>query len=153
VWLRSNAFDDGAAIPRQFTGEGEDISPPLDWNDPPAGTRSFVVLCDDPDAPSGTWHHWAAYDIPPECTGLPAAAAAQPAKQGFQQALNDFGKPGYGGPLPPRSDGPHRYRFYLLALSAGHLNVRKHPSCLQVEREARRHILAEAVLSGVYERR
>jgi Raf kinase inhibitor-like YbhB/YbcL family protein len=152
MWLRSSAFDDGAAIPRQFTGEGEDVSPPLDWKDPPAGTRSFVVLCDDPDAPSGTWHHWAAYDIPSECTGLPADAAAQPAKQGFQQALNDFGKPGYGGPFPPRSDGPHRYRFYLLALSAGHLDVRKDPSCRQVEHEARRHVLGEAVLSGVYER-
>jgi Raf kinase inhibitor-like YbhB/YbcL family protein len=153
VWLRSSAFDDGAAIPRQFTGEGEDISPPLVWNEPPAGTRSFVVLCDDPDAPSGTWRHWAAYDIPPECEGLPAGAAAQSVKQGFQQALNDFGKPGYGGPFPPRSDGPHRYRFYLLALSSRHLDVRKDPSCRQVEREARRHVLAEAVLSGVYERR
>jgi Raf kinase inhibitor-like YbhB/YbcL family protein len=152
VWLRSNAFDDGAAIPRQFTGEGEDVSPPLDWSDAPAGTRSFVVLCDDPDAPSGTWHHWAAYDIAPGCKELPVGAAAQPAKQGFQQALNDFGKSGYGGPFPPRSDGPHHYRFHLLALSAGHLDLRKDPSCLQVAREARRHVLAEAVLTGVYER-
>jgi Raf kinase inhibitor-like YbhB/YbcL family protein len=150
VWLKSSAFDDGAAIPRQFTGEGEDVSPPLDWSDPPSGTRSFVVLCDDPDAPSGTWHHWAVYDIPPGCNALPAAAAA--ARHGYRQALNDFGKPGYGGPFPPRSDGPHHYRFHLLALSAGHLEVRKDPSCHQVEREARRHLIAEAVLTGLYER-
>jgi Raf kinase inhibitor-like YbhB/YbcL family protein len=152
VWLRSSAFDDGTAIPRQFTREGEDVSPPLDWSDAPDGTRSFVVLCDDPDAPSGTWHHWAAYDIPPGCKGLSVGAATQSAKQGFHQALNDFGKPGYGGPFPPRSDGPHRYRFCLLALSAGHLEVRKDPSCRQVEREARKHVLAETVLTGVYER-
>jgi Raf kinase inhibitor-like YbhB/YbcL family protein len=152
MWLRSSAFHDGSAIPRQFTREGEDLSPPLDWSDAPAETRSFVVLCDDPDAPAGTWHHWAAYDIPVDCKGLPVGAAALAGKEGFQQALNDFGKPGYGGPYPPRSDGPHHYRFHLLALSAGHLEVRKDPTCRQVEREARRHLLAEAVLVGLYER-
>jgi Raf kinase inhibitor-like YbhB/YbcL family protein len=150
VWLRSDAFDDGAAIPRQFTGEGEDVSPPLGWSDAPSGTRSFAVLCEDPDAPSGTWHHWAAYDIAAGCKGLPAGVQA--GRQGFLQALNDFGKPGYGGPFPPRNDGPHRYCFHLLALSAGQLEVRRDPSCMQVEREARRHVLAEAVLTGIYER-
>jgi Raf kinase inhibitor-like YbhB/YbcL family protein len=152
VRLRSSAFGDGAAIPQQFSREGDDLSPPLDWSDAPAGTRSFVVLCDDPDAPSGTWHHWAAYDIPVNCKALPMGAAAHAAKEGFQQALNDFGQPGYGGPYPPRSDGPHHYRFHLLALSTGHLHVRKHPTCRQVENEARKHLLAEAVLVGVYER-
>jgi Raf kinase inhibitor-like YbhB/YbcL family protein len=149
VWLRSSAFDDGAAIPRQFTREGEDLSPPLDWNEAPGGTSSFVILCDDPDAPSGTWHHWAAYDIPVQCTGLPPGAAA---RTGFLQALNDFGQPGYGGPYPPRGDGAHHYLFHLLALSTGHLQVRKDPTCQQVEREARKHLLAEAVLAGLYER-
>jgi Raf kinase inhibitor-like YbhB/YbcL family protein len=152
VLLRSSAFDDGATIPRQFTREGEDLSPPLDWSEPPAGTRSFVVLCDDPDAPSGTWHHWAAYDIPVQRTELSTGAAAHAGRQDFQQALNDFGQPGYGGPYPPRSDGPHHYRFRLLALSTGHLEVRRRPTCLQVEHEARRHLLAEAVLVGLYER-
>jgi Raf kinase inhibitor-like YbhB/YbcL family protein len=152
VRLRSSAFDDGGAIPRRFTGEGDDMSPPLDWRDAPAATRSFVVLCDDPDAPLGTWHHWAAYDIPSDCAGLPDSAAARDGPAGFQQALNDFGKPGYGGPYPPRSDGPHHYRFRLLALSAPHLAVRKDPTCQQVEREARRHLLAETVLTGLFER-
>src|SRR5712672_3691272 len=75
--------------------------------DPPAPTRSFVVLCDDPDAPAGTWHHWAAYDIPAGRTGLPEDAARHNGKEGFMQALNDFGRSGYGGPCPPRSHGPH----------------------------------------------
>jgi Raf kinase inhibitor-like YbhB/YbcL family protein len=152
MWLRSSAFHDGAAIPRQFTREGEDLSPPLDWDDAPAETRSFVLLCDDPDAPAGTWHHWAAYDIPMECKALPVGAAAHARNQGFHQALNDFGKPGYGGPYPPRSDGPHHYLFRLMALSAGYLHVRKDPTCRQVESEARKHLLAEAVLVGLYER-
>jgi Raf kinase inhibitor-like YbhB/YbcL family protein len=152
VWLRSSAFDDGAAIPRQFTREGEDLSPPLDWNEAPPGTRSFVILCDDPDAPSGTWHHWAAYDIPVQRTELPPGAAAHAGEEGFPQALNDFGQPGYGGPYPPRGDGPHHYLFHLLALSTQHLQVRKAPTCLQVEREARKHLLAEAVLVGLYAR-
>jgi Raf kinase inhibitor-like YbhB/YbcL family protein len=152
MWLQSSAFDEGAAMPRQFTREGEDRSPPLEWKDSPAETRSFVILCDDPDAPSGMWHHWAAYDIPVQRTELPTGAATQAASHGFQQALNDFGQPGYGGPYPPRNDGPHRYRFHLLALSVAHLDVRKNPSCQQVEREARKHLLAEAILTGTYER-
>lgn len=150
--LNSTAFDDGAAIPRQFTGEGGDVSPPLHWSEVPEGTASFVVLCEDPDAALGAWHHWAAYDIPADRDGLPPGAAAKAAQEGFQQALNDFGKPGYGGPLPPRSDDPHHYCFHVLAVSAGHLQVRRRPSCLQVEREARRHLLGEAVLTGLYGR-
>jgi Raf kinase inhibitor-like YbhB/YbcL family protein len=66
--LVSSAFADGAAIPRRFTCDGENLSPPLQWSDAPAGTRSFALLCDDPDAPGGTWHHWAAYDLPPTVT-------------------------------------------------------------------------------------
>jgi len=111
-----------------------------------------VVLCDDPDAPAGTWHHWAAYDIPAGRTGLPEDAARHNGKEGFMQALNDFGRSGYGGPCPPRSHGPHHYHFRLLALSTDHLRVRKNPPYRDVEREARRHLLAEAVLVGLYER-
>ncbi|HEY4773240.1 MAG TPA: YbhB/YbcL family Raf kinase inhibitor-like protein, partial [Xanthobacteraceae bacterium] len=74
--LSSSAFGDGAVIPRQFTCDGEDVSPPLAWSEAPAQTRSFVLLCDDPDAPGGTWHHWAAYDIPAERRSPPHAGAA-----------------------------------------------------------------------------
>jgi Raf kinase inhibitor-like YbhB/YbcL family protein len=150
--LRSSAFSDGAAIPRRFTCDGEDVSPPLQWSDEPAGTRSFVLLCDDPDAPAGTWHHWAAYDVPADRTTLPEGAGQGGGKEALKHAVNDFGRPGYGGPCPPRGHGPHHYHFRLLALSTDRLPVRKHPSCRDVEREARKHLVAEAVLVGLYGR-
>jgi Raf kinase inhibitor-like YbhB/YbcL family protein len=149
--LKSSAFSDGAAIPRRFTCEGENLSPPLQWSDAPAGTRSFTLLCDDLDAPAGTWHHWAAYNIPIERTALPDGAG-RPGQAGLMQAINDFGRLGYGGPCPPRSHGPHHYRFRLLALSTDYLSVRKNPSCPDVEREARKHLIEEAILTGSYER-
>jgi Raf kinase inhibitor-like YbhB/YbcL family protein len=96
--LVSSAFADGAAIPRRFACDGENLSPPLQWSGAPEATRSFVLLCDDPDAPAGTWHHWAVYDIPPAVTEF-AVNAAQIAE--MKQAVNDFRKVGYGGPCPP----------------------------------------------------
>ena len=150
--LTSTAFADGTAIPRRHTCDGEDLSPALAWSDVPAGVRSFVILCDDPDAPGGTWHHWAAYDIPASQSALAPGAAQQAGKQGFKQATNDFQRIGYNGPCPPHRHGPHHYHFRLLALSIDHLPMRKHPSCHDVERGARKHVLAEAVLVGLYER-
>jgi Raf kinase inhibitor-like YbhB/YbcL family protein len=147
--LISNAFADGAAIPRRFTCDGENLSPPLQWSGAPAGTRSYVLLCDDPDAPAGTWHHWAVYDIPPVLTEL-ADGAAQ--NTNLKQAANDFRKVGYGGPCPPHGHGPHHYRFRLLALSTDHLPARASASCRDIEREARKHAIAEAILVGWYER-
>jgi Raf kinase inhibitor-like YbhB/YbcL family protein len=152
MWLQSSAFSDGSAIPRQFTCDGEDLSPPLDWSGAPPETRSFALICDDPDAPAGTWHHWAAYDIPANQTALASGAARHADRQGFKQAVNDFQRPGYGGPCPPRRHGPHHYHFRLLALSIDHLAMHKDPSCRDVEREARKHVLVEATLVGVYER-
>jgi hypothetical protein len=99
--LRSNAFADGGGIPRRFTCEGEDTSPPLAWSEPPSPTQSFVLLCDDPDAPGGIWHHWAAYDIPADRTGLPEGVGRSSTGD-LAQAVNDFGRVGYGGPCPPR---------------------------------------------------
>jgi len=150
--LRSSAFSDGSAIPRRFTCDGEDLSPPLDWSDVPAATRSFVLLCDDPDAPGGTWHHWAAYDIPAGQTALPLDAGKNAEKLGFKQAINDFQSPGYGGPCPPHGDGPHHYHFRLLALSLDRLSLPAKASCRDVESQARKHTLAEAVLVGIYRR-
>jgi Raf kinase inhibitor-like YbhB/YbcL family protein len=147
--LASSAFADGSAIPRRFTCDGDNLSPPLQWSGAPAGTRSFVLLCDDPDAPSGTWHHWAAYDIPPTAVEL-AVGAAQDKK--MKQAVNDFRKPGYGGPCPPHGHGPHRYHFRFLALSTEHLRVHSNASCRDVEREARNYTIAEATLVGLYQR-
>ena len=150
--LRSSGFSDGATIPRRFTCDGEDLSPPLQWSGAPAATRSLVLLCDDPDAPAGTWHHWAAYDIPAEQTQLADDAGRDGSAKGFKQAINDFQKPGYDGPCPPRGHGLHHYHFRLLALSIDQLPLRNNPSCSQVEQEARKHTVAEASLVGLYRR-
>jgi Raf kinase inhibitor-like YbhB/YbcL family protein len=147
--LVSTAFADGAMMPRRYTCDGENVSPPLQWSDAPAGLRSFVLLCDDPDAPAGTWHHWAAYDIPPNTTLL-AENAAQDKE--MKQAVNDFRKTRYGGPCPPPGHGPHHYHFRLLALSTDHLGAGPSASCREIEREARKFTLAEATLVGWYER-
>jgi Raf kinase inhibitor-like YbhB/YbcL family protein len=151
--LVSSAFADGAAIPRRFTCDGENLSPPLQWSDAPAETRSLVLICDDPDAPAGTWHHWAAYDLPPTVTEL-AVGAAQ--NKNINQAVNDFRKIGYGGPCPPRGHGPHHYHFRLLALSTDHLPdhlpAQANASCPEIEREARKYTISEATLVGWYER-
>jgi Raf kinase inhibitor-like YbhB/YbcL family protein len=150
--LRSSGFRNGAAIPRRFTCDGEDVSPPLEWANVPAGTRSFVLLCEDPDAPAGIWHHWAVYDIAAEQDRLAEGAGHVAPRQGFKQAINDFRKPGYGGPCPPRRHGVHHYRFHLLALSLDRLPLGTKPSCKEVEREARKHVISEATLLGLYER-
>jgi Raf kinase inhibitor-like YbhB/YbcL family protein len=150
--LTSSAFSDGAAIPRRYTCDGDDLSPPLDWDGIPSGTRSSVLLCDDPDAPAGTWHHWAAFDISASQTALAEGASQRSTEKTFKQAVNDFKRRGYGGPCPPRGRGPHHYHFRLLALSIEHLPVPKNASCREIEREARKHVIAEALLIGVYQR-
>jgi Raf kinase inhibitor-like YbhB/YbcL family protein len=150
--LSSNAFSSGSAIPRRFTCDGEDLSPPLDWRGAPAATASFVLLCDDPDAPAGTWHHWAACDIDAEQTGLAEGASQDSAAARLKQAINDFHRVGYGGPCPPHGHGRHRYHFRLLALSVDRLALGAKPSCRDVEREARKHVIAEATLVGIYQR-
>jgi Raf kinase inhibitor-like YbhB/YbcL family protein len=150
--LSSAAFSDGAEIPRRYTCEGEDISPPLQWSEAPAQTQSFVLLCDDPDAPAGVWRHWAAYDIPRDESGLDEGAGVAGARCVFRQALNDFGRPGYGGPCPPRGHGVHHYRFHLFAISRSELGLGDNATFSQVEREARKCALAEAILVGLYRR-
>ena len=149
MWLRSSAFTDGSVIPRRFTCDGEDVSPPLEWGAMPSETRSLALICDDPDALSGTWRHWAAYDIPPDRTSL--HENVRPGAADVKQGTNDDRVVGYSGPCPPRGHGRHRYRFHLLALSAEQLPL-DHPSCQAVEREARKHLIAETVLSGILER-
>jgi len=142
--LTSEAFADGQAIPKQYTCDGADQPPPLAWGDPPDGTRSFALIVDDPDAPSGTFRHWGAYDIP---------ASARSAGEDFPQAVNDFGKPGYGGPCPPKGHGPHRYRFKLMALDVDNLELGSSPNIADVEVQAERHVVGRAELTGTYERR
>jgi Raf kinase inhibitor-like YbhB/YbcL family protein len=109
--LSSEAFGDGDEIPRRHSCEGEDVSPPLRWSDPPEGTRSLALIVDDPDAPVGTFTHWLAWGLGPGAGEL-AEGAPAPA-----EGRNDFGVDGYRGPCPPPGHGRHRYRFRLHALS------------------------------------
>jgi Raf kinase inhibitor-like YbhB/YbcL family protein len=139
--LSSSVFSNGETIPRRFTCDGEDLSPPFQWREPPKGTRSFVLLCNDPDAPSGTFHHWALYDIPADRTELAQGFDRSCEKEGLKRAINDFNCLGYRGPCPPHRHGPHHYHFRLLALSLDHLPLRKEPSCREVETEARKYVL------------
>jgi Raf kinase inhibitor-like YbhB/YbcL family protein len=104
---------------------------------------------DDPDAPAGTWHHWAAYDIPTILTELAEGAARN---KNMKQAVNDFRKVGYGGPCPPPGHGPHHCHFRLLALSTDQLQAKANASCREIEREARKSLIGEAILVGWYER-
>ena len=150
--LSSSAFSSRSTIPRRFTCDGEDLSPALGWTAAPATTRSFVLLCDDPDAPAGKWHHWAAYDIDADQTMLAEGAGRDGGAAQFKQAINDFRRAGYGGPCPPRGHGPHHYHFRFLALSVDHLPLGDKPSSSEVERVARKHVVAEATLIGLYQR-
>jgi Raf kinase inhibitor-like YbhB/YbcL family protein len=150
VILVSSAFGSDTSIPRHFTCEGDDVSPPLAWREAPARTQSFVIVCDDPDAPAGTWHHWCVYDIPADWNGLPQGIQA--GSKGLRLAVNDSGKVGYSGPCPPRGHGQHHYQFQLLALSVDALPPMTRPSCQEVQREARKHAIAEASLVGTYKR-
>lgn len=146
--LASTAFADGQPIPADYSCDGKDRSPPLRWSNPPPGTRSFAMVVDDPDAPGGIFRHWGAWNIPGEASGLDEGQS-----EGFQQARNDFGKPGYGGACPPRGHGPHRYRFKLLALDADKLDLPAESRIEEVEKAAARHLLGTAELTGTYERR
>jgi len=145
--LISGAFADGQAIPTQYTCDGADQPPPLSWAEPPAGTRSFALIVDDPDAPSGTFRHWGAFDIPASTRTVASGQGGA-----FPQAVNDFGKAHYGGPCPPRGHGPHRYRFKLLALDVAQLDVGASPKITEVEARAGQHLLGQAQLIGTYER-
>jgi Raf kinase inhibitor-like YbhB/YbcL family protein len=144
--LTSDAFGNGQAIPAQFTCDGANRSPALSWGEPPQGTKSFALVVDDPDAPSGTFRHWGAYDIPANARSIGAGAAIG------TQATNDFGKIGYGGPCPPKGHGPHHYHFKLFALGVDRLGL-SNPNIADIETEAQRHAVGQAELIGTYERK
>ena len=150
--IKSNAFSDGELLPTEFTCDGADQSPPLDWSEPPSGTKSFALIVDDPDAPSGTFSHWAAFNIPSSARHLAAGAGNQ--NEGLMaQGQNDFGKSGYGGACPPTGHGPHRYRFKLLALDVDRLEVPPGARAREVETKAEQHLVGRAELTGRYERK
>lgn len=150
--LKSDAFTEGQALPAQFTCDGEDQSPPLNWSEPPDGTKSFALIVDDPDAPSGTFRHWAAFNIPASARDMPAGAGSQAAGE-IAQAKNDFGRLGYGGACPPPGHGPHHYRFKLFALDTDRLDLPADSTIEQVEAAAASHQIGRAELTGTYERK
>lgn len=150
--LTSAAFAQGGAIPRPYTCEGANLSPPLAWSGVPAGTRSLLVVCDDPDAPDGIFHHWAAFNIPPHWGGLEEGYGPETLEPGFRQAINDFGRPGYAGPCPPPGDPPHHYHFRLSALDQELVAAGPSAGCVEVMQLARPHVLAFVELVGVFGR-
>jgi Raf kinase inhibitor-like YbhB/YbcL family protein len=149
--LTSTAFSEGETIPKPHTGDGEDRSPPLKWTGVPEGTKSFALICDDPDAPGGVWVHWVLFNIPAdqrELTGGIGATAT--VAGGAKHGKNDFGKLGYGGPAPPRGK-PHRYYFKLYALDTT-LELTAGATKKQVEAAIKGHMLAAGELMGKYGR-
>lgn len=143
--IKSQAFQENGGIPEQYTCDGKNISPPLNWQGAPEGTQSLVLIVDDPDAPSQTWVHWVVYNISPTTAGSVEGAAPQGALQG----TNDFKKASYGGPCPP--SGTHRYFFKLYALDAP-LKLSSGATKNQVEEAMQGHILAQSQLMGTYSR-
>ena len=149
--ISSPAFQDAEKIPIRYTCQGQDVSPPLAWGEPPAGTKSFALIVDDPDAPGGAFTHWVLFNIPSDTRQLPEAVATQAQLPGGAlQGKNDFGQIGYGGPCPPPG-APHRYRFILYALDQA-LNLKAGVSKKQVLDAMQRHILAQGQLTGKYQR-
>jgi hypothetical protein len=152
--ITSSAFGAGAAIPKRHTCEGEDVSPPLAWTGAPAGTKSLVLIVDDPDAPDPaapkmTWVHWVLYDIPPATTGLAEAVKPAALPVGTREGVNDWKRTGYGGPCPPI--GRHRYfhKLYVLDTVLGDL---KRPDKAKLEAAMKGHVLAHAELVGTYQK-
>jgi Raf kinase inhibitor-like YbhB/YbcL family protein len=146
--VASSAFQEGERIPRDYTGEGADRSPPLSWGAPPEKTRSVAVLVEDPDAPHGTFTHWVLFNLPPDTRELPENASAGRLPEGAVQGTNDFDRTGYHGPYPPA--GPaHRYYFKVFALDTK-LDLDSKARRAQVAAAMRGHVLADGALLGTY---
>jgi Raf kinase inhibitor-like YbhB/YbcL family protein len=152
--ISSTAFSSGQAIPRQYTCDGDDRSPPLAWAGVPANAKSLVLIVDDPDAPDPkapkmTWVHWVLYDIPPSASSLAEAVKPGDLPKGAREGLNDWKRTGYGGPCPPV--GRHRYfhKLYALDVTLGDLG---RPTKARLEAAMKGHIVAQAELVGTYQR-
>ena len=148
--LTSSAFGAGEMIPRRYSCDGDDLSPPLAWTGVPAGAKALALICDDPDAPVGTWVHWVLFNLPPSLTQLPEGLpAAQTLENGAIHGTNSWKRVGYGGPCPP--SGTHRYFFKLYALDAP-LTLGSNATARDVQAAMKGHVLAEAQLMGRYRR-
>jgi Raf kinase inhibitor-like YbhB/YbcL family protein len=153
ILITSDVFQEGEAIPIKYTCDGDDLSPALRWSDVPPNTKSFALICEDPDAPSGEFAHWVLYNLPPTATELPEGVSAEERlANGAIQGRNDFKRIGYGGPCPPHKDGAHRYFFRLYALDTElrlQAGARREDVALAMEG----HVLATGHLMGTYRRK
>ena len=148
--VTSTAIKEGQLIPRQYTCDGVNISPPLEWNGTPKSAKTIAIIADDPDAPSGTWVHWVVYNLPAENIGLVEnLPLTEDLKAGGFQGKNDFQKIGYGGPCPP--SGTHRYFFKVYALDI-ELPLKAGATKAEIEKAMQGHIVAQAQLMGTYSR-
>jgi Raf kinase inhibitor-like YbhB/YbcL family protein len=149
--ISSTSFQNDGTIPKKFTCDGDDVSPEVSWANPPAGTKSFALIADDPDAPAGTWTHWVIFDLPSQTASLPEGVKkVEEVPGGGSQGRNDFRKVGYGGPCPPPGK-PHRYVFKIYALDRM-LKLNSGSSKQEVERAIENHILGSAELMARYQR-
>lgn len=146
IVLTSAGFEAGAAIPRKFTCDGADVSPPLAWSDVPAGTAELALVVDDPDAPGGTFVHWVLYRLPADLSEIGEGSVPGGALQG----PNDFGRNAWGGPCPPKGP-PHRYVFTVYAVSKK-LTLGEGATAGELEEAMRGSVLAQGRLTGTYGR-
>jgi Raf kinase inhibitor-like YbhB/YbcL family protein len=152
--ITSQAFSQNGSIPRRYTCDGEDTSPPLEWSGVPQGAKSLVLIVDDPDAPDPkapkmTWVHWVLYNIPPNATGLMEGVKAESLPEGTKEGLNDWKRTDYGGPCPPV--GRHRYFHKLYALDTVLDDLGK-PTKAQLEKAMAGHVIEQSELVGTYQR-
>jgi Raf kinase inhibitor-like YbhB/YbcL family protein len=156
--LTSPAFKNNGVIPEQYSFNGmgctgKNVSPPLEWKNPPAGTKSFALMVHDPDAPTGSgWWHWVVYNIPADAKSLPEGATADTLPKGAMMGNSDFGKPGWGGPCPPPGSGKHHYNFSLFALKVDKIEVPPGASPAMVGFNAKANAIATARLTGLFSR-
>jgi Raf kinase inhibitor-like YbhB/YbcL family protein len=151
--VRTPTFNADHGIPSQFSRDGGNVSPLVEWRGAPRGTRSYALVVEDPDAPKGTFRHWAAYNIPADARQLAEGAGSREQGAALQMALNDFGNARYDGPQPPPGDIPHHYHFRLFALDVPELDVAEDCSAEDVLEAARAHSVAEAQTVGLFTRR
>ncbi|MCD6569638.1 MAG: YbhB/YbcL family Raf kinase inhibitor-like protein [Deltaproteobacteria bacterium] len=150
IKITSPTFEQGSMIPDIYTCKGKDISPPLSWGSAPDGAESICLICDDPDAPMGTWVHWVIYNIPPDTTSLPEDVPPRGVlENGAEQGTNDFRKIGYDGPCPPF--GTHRYYFKIYALDTK-LDIKPGATKKELLKAIKGHILAQGQLMGRYKK-
>jgi Raf kinase inhibitor-like YbhB/YbcL family protein len=150
--LSSSAFAEGEKIPERYTRDGKNVSPPLKWSGVPDKAKSLALVVQDPDAPNGTFGHWAVFNIPPDVGELPDAESGRPGPEALRQATNDFGNAYYDGPEPPVGHGVHHYHFRLAALDTPSLAIPGSAGVARIWQEAQKHMLEEAELVGTYER-